>query len=183
MNHFYSIKVTCILYWSSLKHFNCYFSLKGYGGQIYFSWPDPQNQIAWHLLGNISNEKPSAIFKISNLKKTTPTQVSGAGALGGLHPAFFGQGSVDSSTHNAQIGISVETMDVIVQSTPVGCTDPSKLPPFEEFVQKMLGNFVNYATSFGDGSTIPVNVVHSWYDNYRRRLQQDPNFWKNWGVS
>ncbi|CAL8133631.1 unnamed protein product [Orchesella dallaii] len=150
----------------------------GMGGQIYFSWPDPQNQIAWHLLGHISNEKPSAIFKISNLKKTAPVLNEFGLPIGGLNPAFFGQGAVTSAVHNAQIGISLEPIDAILNSTPVSTADPPKVSSFVEFTEKMLTNFVNYATSFGDGSSISVNVVHSWYDNFKRRLQQDPNFWK-----
>lgn len=146
------------------------------GGQIYFSWPDPQNQIAWHLLGHISNEKPSAIFKISNLKKANPTTAANQfGVLqGGLQPGFFGQ----ASAHNAQVGISIEPLDSILQSTPVSTADPPKVSSYVEFTEKMLSNFVNYATSFGDGNSISVNVVHNWYDNFKRRLLQDPNFWR-----
>ena len=37
----------------------------GFGGSVYFCWPKMQS--SWHLLGFISNEKPSAIFKISKV--------------------------------------------------------------------------------------------------------------------
>lgn len=36
---------------------------------VYFSFPNPQGQ-AWALLGHITNTKPSAIFKITNIKKS-----------------------------------------------------------------------------------------------------------------
>ena len=37
----------------------------GFGGSVYFCWPKPQP--TWSLLGFISNEKPSAIFKIAKV--------------------------------------------------------------------------------------------------------------------
>lgn len=146
----------------------------GFGGQIYFSWPDPHNQIVWHLLGHISNEKPSAIFKISNLKKGEPN--NGVN-LSAINSSFFGQ-LAQGSIHNAQIGISLEPMGTILQSTPADSTDPSKVSNFVEFTRKMLENFVNYASSFGDVNYISLNTVNNWYENFQRRLQADPNFWR-----
>jgi len=148
------------------------FTQTGLGGQIYFSWPDPQSQVSWHLLGHISNEKPSAIFKISNLKKTTADQ---AGAMN--NSMLFGAPPI-TATHNAQIGISIEPIDVILQSTPVATADPSKVSSFVEFTQKMLDHFVNYVTSFGDTNYISLTTVQNWYQIFRRRLEADPNFWR-----
>lgn len=64
---------------------------------VYFSWPDPLDPPKWQLLGHISNTKPSAIFKVSTLKKLHEM---------GDHTCMtsFGQQSI---CHNAQIGISV----------------------------------------------------------------------------
>lgn len=41
----------------------------GMGGAVYFSFPDPASGgPVWQLLGFITNDKPSAIFRISGLK-------------------------------------------------------------------------------------------------------------------
>ncbi len=40
----------------------------GMGGAVYFSFPDPAVGPVWQLLGFITNEKPSAMFRISGLK-------------------------------------------------------------------------------------------------------------------
>ena len=40
----------------------------GMGGAVHFSWPRPEGH-QWQYLGYISNEKPSAIFKISGVKQ------------------------------------------------------------------------------------------------------------------
>lgn len=48
----------------------------GMGGAVYFSFPDPSVGQVWQLLGFITNEKPSAIFKISGLKAGEFTTVS-----------------------------------------------------------------------------------------------------------
>lgn len=57
------------------------------------------------------------------------------------------------------------------------------------FAQKMLENLVNFVASFSvtqdqmtptpGVSYIPLNTLHTWYQNFERRLQQNPNFWKN----
>ncbi|XP_046684096.1 LOW QUALITY PROTEIN: protein OPI10 homolog [Homalodisca vitripennis] len=150
----------------------------GFAGLIYFSWPDPDAPPNWQLLGYISNDKPSAVFKISGLKKKTDSQV---GFLQFIQRAI---------SHDAQIGISVESVDVVQQQiTMLEASKTNTQTQFMEFSQKMLQNFMNYATSFittqaqmvpnPAESYIPVSAVHNWYQNFERRLAMNPYFWQS----
>lgn len=96
------------------------------------------------------------------------------------------------SSTTALIGISVEPLDQILQQTPASNTQASTIDSFTEFSQKMLRNFLNYASSFAVTpmmmsqmpinpmeSYVPINSVQNWYDTFLRRMQADPNYWKN----
>ena len=82
---FRSIFILKILFYINLEY--QFFS-------VYFSWPNENGPPSWHLLGNITNNKPSAIFKISGLKKNA----------GGEPNNVF---TTQTASLAAQIGISV----------------------------------------------------------------------------
>ncbi|ESO04809.1 hypothetical protein HELRODRAFT_78723 [Helobdella robusta] len=147
----------------------------GTGGAVYFSWPS-QDGPAWVLLGHIFNEKPSAIFKVANLKKADN---------GHQHPFGVIENHV---SHMMQVGISIESLEVMSQQTCIQGSEASKASSFDEFCRKMLENFFNFASSFAvtqsqmvpapSETFIPASVLQQWYTNFQRRLQQTPNFWK-----
>ncbi|KAJ3613172.1 hypothetical protein NHX12_019424 [Muraenolepis orangiensis] len=155
----------------------------GAGGAVYFSLPDmsaPGGGQEWQLLGFITNDKPSAIFKISGLK---------AGEVGaGSHP--FGMMAASSSSSSvAQVGVSVEALDQLAQQTPVSSASVSTVESFAQFTQKMLESLYNFACSFSvtqaqmshspTETFIPSSCILRWYENFQRRLTQNPNFWKS----
>nr|KAG5709152.1 hypothetical protein BaRGS_028608 [Batillaria attramentaria] len=104
---------------------------------VYFSWPRPEGPV-WLLLGHITNQKPSAIFKIANLK------TGGEDTQGQVHFGLL----ASQQSHLAQIGISVEPLAQLAQQTPITTSSDTSIAPFVEFCGKMLENFFNYASSF-----------------------------------
>ncbi|KAG5679504.1 hypothetical protein PVAND_009067 [Polypedilum vanderplanki] len=142
---------------------------------VYWSWPDSQNPSRWQFLGYISNSKPSAIFKISQLKRLHELEMEET-------VMQFGANAV---SHIAQVGISIESEASVLQQVPA---ISNKTEEYFEFGRKMLENFMNYASSFTitqaqmvpnpSETYVPLSTVTSWYSNFQRRLEQNPNFWK-----
>ncbi|KAG0413756.1 hypothetical protein HPB47_009089 [Ixodes persulcatus] len=124
----------------------------------------------WQYLGFISNEKPSAIFKVSKHKEDAQPE-----------HAFSSHGFCSV----AQLGISVEPLAQIqFQAAPAATASP--LDSSTEFCTKMLESLFNHLASYGGapvtpaGDTFfPMRALEQWHTNFQRRLQQNPNFWRN----
>lgn len=146
---------------------------EGMGGGVYFCWPNPAGP-SWQLLGILSNEKPSAVFKVAGLKN---------GPQDTADP--FGQLSMTQS-HEAQIGVSVEPLVTLSQQTPVPVAAPSSVASMMQAATKMLEGFVNYTSSFALTQAqmtpnptemfVPLSTMQSWYENFQKKLQLNPQF-------
>jgi len=154
---------------------------EGMGGSVYFAWPDLTGGGApnWHLLGHISNTKPSAIFRINKLKR------GGESAM--IPNTFLGHKPINHI--NALVGISLEPLAVLAGQTPAAEAEANNQSTFMQFSEKMLENMFNFTSSFAmppgdprmksDEMYIPMSSLQMWYQNFQRRLQQNPNFWKS----
>ena len=107
---------------------------------------------------------------------------------GALQNPFVMDANMSQDHTSAQIGISIEPLAQLAQQTPVTYSTPSNLNSFVEFTQKMLETFYNYASSFAltqaqmtpnpSESFVPISVVQRWYENFQRKMTNNPNFWK-----
>ncbi|KAL5238541.1 hypothetical protein ACI65C_005951 [Semiaphis heraclei] len=147
---------------------------EGTAGSVYFSWPDENARPNWQLLGILSNNKPSAIFKLSNLKQHLDITNQPVNA--------FSQ--FPSISINAQIGISIESLiNTELQTTSIESTQ--NVSTFVEFTQKMVQNLYNYVSSYAvdcgpqQTSMVPLLLIQKWYENFERKLNLNPNFWKS----
>ena len=90
--------------------------------------------------------------------------------------------------NSAQIGISVEPLDQLQNQTPAANTCVSNVDSFVQFSTKMVENLYNYVSSFGltqsqmvpnpSETFVPLSSLQTWYNNFKRKLEYDPNFWK-----
>lgn len=66
---------------------------EGMGGSVYFCYPDETGVAVWQLLGFVTNEKPSAIFKISGLKSGKSSEVAACPTLSSLFSTMYTNGA------------------------------------------------------------------------------------------
>ncbi|PVU94893.1 hypothetical protein BB561_002198 [Smittium simulii] len=144
---------------------------EGYAATVHFKYP----QAEWVYLGAVSNDKPSAIFR-----------------LGKKDPAAF----ASPDTLVAEIGISVETVQDVAstvqqnsQQTQLVSSQLSPPNPNNTAV-KILQNLYDYLMSFatkqaqnpvlfGSNSplpngtqVIPAKAVEEWYKSYSNKISR-----------
>jgi len=169
---------------------------EGQGGAVYLGTlpEDPAEAsagLAWVLLGHLSNEKPSAIFKISGLKKATAVGSSASSQNSFFQTAGMGTPANQPGSNGAQIGIMVAPIAELAQQTPASTATAPTADAFAQFTTKMCSNFFNYASSFAatpsqitapigaNEQFVSMNVVKKWFDNFSRRMALNPNYWKD----
>uniref|UniRef100_A0A3Q2YGP1 Protein Hikeshi n=1 Tax=Hippocampus comes TaxID=109280 RepID=A0A3Q2YGP1_HIPCM len=87
------------------------------------------------------------------------------------------------------VGVSVEPLEQLAQQTPVSGAAASTADTLRLFTQKMLDSLYNFASSFAvtqaqmtlnpNETFVPSSCILKWYENFQRRMSQNPNFWKN----
>jgi len=148
----------------------------GFAATVHFYWPQPTPN--WKLLGMLSNDKPSAIFKLANAK-STPNDSPFGNAFGG--PMMGGV--------SAELGISIEPIDQVmaqIQSseTAVASSKATTMANAEKITTKVIENLYNYCSSFSSSlltnaqgeQFFPLKVIQDWYNNTLRKVKTNPNY-------
>lgn len=136
----------------------------GYAATIHFQWPGKPFQ----LLGMVSNEKPSAIFRLRGAG--TDNQPTSGMAM-------------PPEDITATLGISIEPVDVVQAqvaaarssgssaqpSATTNLTDPVVLA--ERIVKHLFNHLSSFEMQVGPQTVVPLGVIQKWYDALVHKLK------------
>jgi len=144
----------------------------GYGATVHFFWPGK----GFQLLGMLSNDKPSAIFR---LRGNFVSQSSSSQA------AFSnpGQPITGTSGVTAVLGISIEPLPQIleqVSAQPSAASRPAPTPSDGvNLAEKIVKHMLNYISGFVSGSgaslsqesMVPMSLIARWYESFLSKIR------------
>lgn len=171
---------------------------------IYIQLPDPTNpnQVPeFRFLGALSNDKPSAVFKVRTPNSSIPPRRTeaeeqdemldeGASNLSGGAPV---NGTVT-------LGISIEPIQNVAPqlaqleaqkpqqqqqqpSTDLVLQSPQQQRQQKEITtkalaQRIIGNAFNFLASFAssDQDSVPLKSFRDWWSKFERKIEMDPTF-------
>ncbi|KAG8932498.1 hypothetical protein FRC02_001021 [Tulasnella sp. 418] len=145
----------------------------GYGATVHFEWPGR----GFQLLGMLSNDKPSAIFRLRNNNA----------------PQSSAMASQQTTNVTATVGISIEPIDAVLAQTaslpapgasttgaPTGSqtigglsrpisSDPTLLA--ERIVLHLWNHLSSFGESLGPQTMVPLGVIQKWYENFLHKIK------------
>ncbi|KAH8916673.1 DUF775-domain-containing protein [Atractiella rhizophila] len=139
----------------------------GFGATLHFLAPGKEE---WQLLGMLSNEKPSAIFRLRP-SPSTSSQTSAA-----VVPS-----SINSSDVTATLGLSLEPLSSCLAqvSTLPSASNSANAPQTDAvgLAQKVAKNLFNYLSGFGSGNGEVMQVVEKWYRGFEGKVRSGGVAW------
>ncbi|KAL0071193.1 hypothetical protein AAF712_001758 [Marasmius tenuissimus] len=144
----------------------------GYGATVHFHWPGK----GFQLLGMLSNEKPSAIFRL----RGTFSSSTNYAAFDAMDTSS--QTPSSSSDVTAMLGISIEPLHQIqpqidtLHSAVTTVAKPSLAQNPALFAERIVKHLFNYITSYSGGpagsqTMVPISLVAKWYENFTTKLK------------
>lgn len=142
----------------------------GFGATVHLYWPGK----GFQLLGMLSNEKPSAIFRLRGAFTSS--------ADSNAHNAFSSasqtpEGALDIT---AVLGFSVEPLAQIQpQIATLSSAAPTSAQGTDSAVwmaDRVAKHLYNYVSGFVDGGVrqdtqIPLNVIGRWYESFMGKVK------------
>ncbi|ESK92258.1 inositol metabolism protein opi10 [Moniliophthora roreri MCA 2997] len=141
----------------------------GYGATVHFHWPGK----GFQLLGMLSNEKQSAIFKLRG-------SFSPSTSYGAFDTSNTPMGATADVT--AMLGFSIEPLPQIQaqitalpSSVVTSQNDLSKNPTL--LAERIVKHLFNYLSSFSGGGVmssevpVPTGVILKWYENFMGKIK------------
>ncbi|VDO03294.1 unnamed protein product [Rodentolepis nana] len=149
----------------------------GYGAGVHLGIAQ-NGQTLWSYLGFLSNDRPSAIFKVLGLKPNILSQVA--------NPFQDFSNPPTCGVLNAQLGILLEPLSELSGQTPAleGSNNQNFVDDKVGFTQFAAANLFNFASGCAQevpGTSeayVPLSVIKRWFDSIQRKISLDPNFWK-----
>ncbi|CAO3620916.1 unnamed protein product [Mucor hiemalis] len=146
----------------------------GYAATVHLLWPNKN----WQLLGGLSNEKASAIFRLKAKESSVNNpQISTSATLGiSIEP----------------IAVVQQELSTIQQPSSSALVKPGlNVSQVGLMAERVLENLYNYVTSFTvqnvpinaipigqltENGYLPLKTFQTWYENLSRKLAVNPNY-------
>ncbi|KAF5372602.1 hypothetical protein D9758_005223 [Tetrapyrgos nigripes] len=144
---------------------------QGYGATVHFHWPGK----GFQLLGMLSNDKPSAIFRLRGSYTSSTTYDA------------FGNGQTTEASLptdiTAILGLSVEPLDQIaaqIATLPASVSKLNQDPSRDTTVlaEKIVKNLFNYLAGFTGGGgpmspdvPVPMGLIVKWYEGFMTKIK------------
>jgi len=157
---------------------------EGYGATVHFHWQGK----GFQLLGMLSNEKPSAIFRLRGTftPNSTPSQNAFSSAVQ-AHPtatdvtAILGF-SIEPLSHIQVQMASMPPANAGVNATANAVTITGAVskqgPDATLLAEKIVKNLFNYLSGFVPGggavsadSVVPMSVIARWYEKFLSKVK------------
>ncbi|KAF9525256.1 hypothetical protein CPB83DRAFT_818788 [Crepidotus variabilis] len=143
---------------------------EGFGCAVHLYWPGK----GFQLLGMLSNEKPSAIFRLRSTfssSTTSATQDRFSSFLAAPNDVIAILGLSIEPLAQLQVQLaSLQSAGVLVESRPDLTRDPAAL------AERIVKHLFNYISGFtGGGVTpevaVPMSLIAKWYESFLGKVR------------
>jgi len=153
---------------------------EGYGATVHFFWPGKGSQV----LGMLSNEKPSAIFRLRSTFSSSSNPVSGMSTPS----AFTSAASITTGEVTAILGFAVEPLEAVAAQMAAlpsatinsvlsaGSAMTKQVDP-GALAERIARHLLNYVSGFvpsrgmGPESMVPMGIIAKWYESFMVKLR------------